>query len=76
MTIQYEKAKNEAVFFSEIGEKEHFYRGDILYMKIPRKNLKEHGINRVNVISVINGTLEQFDNTALVFRAVRTIAKE
>lgn len=59
MKVDYSR-KNEKKLFQDVQDRECFYSGGTLYMKIFSQDLKEYGIKNVNAISIINAGLTFF----------------
>lgn len=72
MIIKYVK-ENSVMKFRDLGDRECFFSGGTLYMKIFSQDLKEYGINSVNAISIINSGLTKFEDDENVVKAIRTI---
>lgn len=70
--IEYEKGK-EKVLFEDIKDRECFYSGSVLYMKILQPDLEAFNIKNVNAISIVNAGLTYFDNDEEVYRATKNI---
>lgn len=75
IVIEYQKYKEE-VLFKEIKDKECFYSGGVLYMKILQQDLKAYNINNVNAISIINAGLTCFDDDEKVYKSSKEHRKE
>jgi hypothetical protein len=60
---------NQKALFSEIKDRECFYYGGTLYMKILSQDLREYNINNVNAISIINAGLTYFNDDETVCKA-------
>ena len=65
--------RKEKTVFKNIKDREFFYSGGILYMRIFSQDLKEYNIDNVNAISIINAGLTYFDDDETVFRASKFI---
>lgn len=76
MKIVIEYQKKEKVLFEEIKDRECFYSGGVLYMKILQQDLEAYNINNVNAISIINAGLTCFANDEEVYRASKEDRKE
>lgn len=78
--IEYEKSDTQ-ILFEEIKDKECFYSGGTLYMKILQQDLEAYGIDYispvrgVNAISIINAGLTLFEHDERVFRSTKVIKK-
>ena len=70
--IEYEKGK-EKVLFEEIKDRECFYSGSVLYMKILQPDLEAFNIENINAISIVNAGLTCFTNDEEVYRATKNI---
>lgn len=76
--IEYEKIE-EQVLFESIKDRECFYGGGTLYMKILKQDLEAYGIDctnpvrGVNAISIINAGLTLFEPDERVFRSTKII---
>lgn len=75
MNIKCEKSNESAIRFGDLQDKEWFYSGGALYIKIFSQDLKAYNIDCVNAVSLVNAGLTHFDNSELVNRAERTISK-
>lgn len=71
MTINYEKS-DEIVKFGELADKECFYSGGVLYMKLFSQDLHEYEISCVNAISILNAGLTQFEDDEMVMKVTKT----
>ena len=65
--------KEEKTVFKNIKDREFFYSGGVLYMRICSQDLKEFIIDNVNAISIINAGLTCFDDDETVFKASKII---
>ena len=65
----------EKVCFNDIKDKECFYSGGVLYMKIFQQDLKEYNITNVNAISILNAGLTFFENDEIVIKANKNVKK-
>lgn len=73
MIIKYEK-ENE-ITFGDLKDKECFFSGGVLYIKIFSQDLKEFNIDCINAISVVNAGLTKFADDETVVRTKRTISR-
>lgn len=74
VSIDYVK-NNEQVKFEDIKDKECFFSGGVLYMKIFEQDLNEYNIKNVNAISIINAGLTFFYDDEIVYKANKEIKK-
>lgn len=58
MKIDY--AKKTYGYFSDVNDKDCFYSGGVLYMKISSNDLRAYNIENVNAISIVNAGLTFF----------------
>nr|WP_024835444.1 hypothetical protein [Clostridium sp. 12(A)] len=72
--IKYIEEKTK-VSFGSIKDRECFYSGSVLYMKILQQDLDHFKIDNINAISIINAGLTFFDLDETVYRAVREVVK-
>lgn len=70
--IECEKGK-EKVLFEGIKDRECFYSGGVLYMKILQPDLEAFNIKNINAISIVNAGLTCFGNDEEVYRATKNI---
>ena len=63
---------SEKVLFKDIKDRECFYSGGTIYMKIFQQDLKAYNINNVNAISIINAGLTRFDDDEEVYKVNKT----
>ena len=68
--IKYEKIGLK-VRFDTIEDKECFYSGGALYMKILQQDLKHYKIDNVNAISILNAGLTLFESDETVYKATK-----
>jgi len=70
--IEYEKCTG-AVCFESVKDKQCFYSGNVLYMKILQQDLDAYKINNINInaISVLNAGLTFFQQDETVNIAIR-----
>lgn len=71
MIINYEKS-NKIVKFGELADKECFYSGGVLYMKLFTQDLHEYKISCVNAISILNAGLTKFEDDEMVMKVTKT----
>lgn len=64
------KAKQKAIYFSEVLDHQQFMSGGVIYTKLLQQDLKEYGIGNVNAVSVVNGGLTYFQEDEKVFLCV------
>lgn len=71
-----EYAKNDIkVCFESIKDKECFYSGGVLYMKILQQDLNYYKIDNINAISILNAGLTFFEADETVVAAIREYKK-
>jgi len=68
--IKYEKIGLK-VRFDTIEDKECFYSGGTLYMKILQQDLDFYKTNNVNAISILNAGLTLFEPDETVYKATK-----
>lgn len=71
--INYKRKNEKKVEFKEIKDGECFYDGDVLFMRIAKRDLIFFNIQNVNAISIINAGLTFFDDDEKVKRATKDI---
>ena len=71
MTVNYEKS-DEIVKFGELADKECFYSGGVLYIKLFSQDLHEYEISCVNAISILNAGLTKFEDDEIVMKVTKT----
>lgn len=64
---------NEKIKFSQVSDRDCFYSGGVLYMKILESDLHEYGIDCINAISIVNAGLTKFDNDENVYKVTKEI---
>jgi len=74
ISIDYIKSV-ENVNFCQINDRECFYSGGVLYMKILQQDLESYNIINVNAISIINAGLTFFEADENVNRATKEYRK-
>jgi hypothetical protein len=70
MIIKYTRASSK-VNFESIKDRECFYSGGILYMKILQQDLNFYNIKNVNAISIINAGLTFFEPDETVYKSTK-----
>lgn len=70
MTINYEKS-DEIIKFGKLADKECFYSGGMLYMKLFNQDLHEYRIFCVNAVSILNAGLTKFEDDEMVMKATK-----
>ena len=75
ITAVYEKRK-EKVQFREINDRECFYSGGVLYMRILKQDLYNYGIKYVNAISIYNAGLTFFNDDEDVYKSTKKMSCE
>ena len=68
--IDYTETKSK-VFFEQIKDRECFYSGGVLYMKILTQDLDSYGISNINAISILNAGLTFFQADEMVNEATK-----
>lgn len=74
ISIDYIKSDEEIDFY-QINDKECFYSGGVLYMKILQQDLEAYNIINVNAVSILNAGLTFFMADETVNRATKEYRK-
>lgn len=72
MKIDYKKMSVKTCF-KDIEDKQCFYSGGVLYMRIFQQDLDHFNIKNVNAISIINGGLTFFDDDEEVNKSTKIV---